>query len=294
VAYAVVTARRLRLSWEPPASDKIRALVVSAAPIAFNTLCVLLYVRASVLMVTAWSGTAAAGHFGAAFTFLQVLQVASGSLASVILPHFVQRESDGAASMKDRVEDATRIVLLGVVPVAATLALLAPEVVQIVYGPRFAPAAPALAVLAWAAIFMFLGSLHGTLLIALNAERTLAWLSPIAAAVSLSANAWLIGRAGIVGASWATLATEALVGIVCLFAVHRRLGAPRLQALVWPAASGGAVAVVLTAGPALPLPVRVSMAAAALAAGALGLRVVAGPRWHAMRPAAGPRGSARA
>lgn len=290
--YGWITARRFAIGWTAPDRAMLRTLAAAAAPIALNTLFVLVYFRASVLMVTAWSGVEAAGQFGAAFTFLQVLQVASGAFATVVLPYFV-RQQTGGTSIGPRVDAATRLLLLTIVPVAAALSLLAPEVVRLVYSARFDAAAPVLQVLAWASVFMFLGSLHGTLLIALDAERVLLWLGPLATVVSLTANALLIRRFGIVGAAWATLATEALVGVVCLLAVRDRIGSLRLRSLAWPVAIGAAVSAVLLSAPLPPLPVRALIAAAAAAAAALGLRVVAGPAWHTVWQAVTAKGSAR-
>ena len=290
--YLQATVRRLRLHWERPAPAAMRALVVSAAPIACNTLFVLLYFRANVLLLTAYAGTEAAGQFGAAFTFLQVLQVASGSLAAVLLPHFVQREADGAGALRTRIDTATRVLLAAVVPAAATLALLAPEIVQVVYSSRYAGAAPVLAVLSWAAVFMFMGSLHGSLLIALDRERVLFWLSLAAAVVSVTANLLLIGRFGVIGAGWVTVATEALVGLTCLILVRRRTGAPRLSSVAWPAAVAAAVAALVVAPPtALPLPVRGLAALGTVAAVLVWIRITAGPVWSVVWQALGARGS---
>jgi O-antigen/teichoic acid export membrane protein len=125
-----------------------------------------------------------------------------------------------------------------------------------------------------------MGSLHGTLLIALDGERTLFWLSLIAAAVSLLANVLLIPRFGIIGASWATVGTEALVGSSCLVLVHRRVGAPRARTLAWPTLLGVATVAVLALVPPLSLPLRLLVSLATIVGAAIGLRVDVRPLWH--------------
>jgi O-antigen/teichoic acid export membrane protein len=291
--YVGGVVRRLRIGWARPAPAMMRTLAAAAAPIAFNTLFVLLYFRANLLMVTAWAGLPAAGQFGAAFTFLQVLQVASASLASVVLPHFVHHDASGAGPIAPRVETITRLLLLAIVPVAAAMSLLAPEIVQVVYSSRYAPAIPALQILAWASVFMFAGSLHGTLLIALDAERALFWLSLGAVIGSVTANLLLIPRYGILGASWATVGTEALVGLTTMALVRRRIGVPRLQALAWPGVVGALVIAVQATTTALPLPARLMLAAGTALAAAVGFRRAAGPWWDSVWGALA-RGGARA
>ena len=210
----------------------------------------------------------------------------------MLLPHFVQREGEGAGALQTRIDTATRVLLAAVVPAAAALSLLAPEIVQLVYSNRYAGAAPALAVLAWAAVFMFMGSLHGSLLIALDDERALFWLSLAAAIVSVTANVLVIGRFGVIGAGWVTVATEALVGLTCLILVRRRTGAPRVSAVAWPAAIAAAAALlVVSPAAALPLAVRGLVVLGALAAVLTWIRVTAGPVWAGVWQALSPRGS---
>jgi O-antigen/teichoic acid export membrane protein len=288
--YAVGMVRRLGVRQHAPSWPAMRTLAASAAPIAFNTLFVLLYFRASILLIAAWAGPEAAGQFGAAFTFVQVLQVASGSLAAVLLPHFVDPAAE--RTTVDRIDAVTRVLLAGIVPVAAALSLLAPEVVGLVYSSRYAAAGPALAILGWAPVFMFLGSLHGTLLIALDAERTLFWLSLAAAVLSLSANAWLIPRYGLVGAGWATVGTEAFVGVSCLLLVRRRTGAPHLGPLAWPALLAAAAGAAAAGG--WPLAIRIAVTGAAFALAAVWLHYVGGSAWQQMMAALDPRRRARA
>ncbi len=290
--YAVAMVRRVGLRRHAPSWPAVRTLAASAAPVAFNTLFVLLYFRASVLLIGAWAGPAAAGQFGAAFTFVQVLQVASGSLAAVLLPHFAHPSAE--RNMAARIDTMTRVLLAGIVPASAALSLLAPEIVGLVYASRYAAAGPALAILGWAPVFMFLGSLHGTLLIALDAERMLFWLSLAAAVLSLSANAWLIPRYGLIGASWATVGTEAFVGVSCLLLVRRRAGAPHLRALVWPSLVAAAVAAGGATASRWPLAMRMAAAAVTIGLAAVWLHRVARPSWQAVLGGRGARGGAQA
>ena len=169
------------------------------------------YFRASVLFIARWVGPEAAGQFGAAFTFVQVLQVASGSLAAVLLPHFVRQAAGRAVA--GRIDTVTRLLLTGIVPVAAGLSLLAPEIVGVVYasgsGRRAGPhrSSPGRrSSCSW-------DRSHGSLLIALDAERALFWISLVAAALSLAANTWLIPRFGFGRPAGSTVGTEALCRI---------------------------------------------------------------------------------
>lgn len=257
--YAAAVARRGALHRVQVEWDVAKDLARSAWPIAVHTALVVLYFRINIVMLTSWAGPGAAGLFGVAFTFLQVLQVVSGSAAGVILPTLTARKMEGSDSVRSAVRTTTFYTLLFVLPTTVGMSLMAGDLVGVVYGSQYSGAVPALAVLVWANPFMFLGSLYGTLLIVLNAERSLIPLSAAALVVSGVANYLLVPSLGPVGAAWASVVTEGAVAAAAFWAVRSRLG--RI--------GGGAVML------------RPVMVAGAVAAALLGLRAASAP-WRAL------------
>lgn len=273
--YATAMARRLALRPTPVDWDVARGLVRSAWPIALNTVLVVLYLRINVVMLTSWTGAEAAGVFGAAFTFVQVLQVVSGTLAGVLLPTLTARKLQGHDQVLAAVRSATYYVLLFVLPATVGMSLLSGELVAFVYGAQYAGAASALSVLAWANPFMFLGSLYGTLLIVLDAERTLIPVSAAALAVSGAANYLFVPSFGPAGAAWASVLTELAVAMSVFWGARHRLGRIGVAAiLIRPVLVAGAVGAVLQATETANGPWRVLAAVAVFALGVLAAEVV--------------------
>jgi O-antigen/teichoic acid export membrane protein len=272
--YGIATVIRTAISWQPPSLALARDLAIRSAPLAVTTFLVLLYFRFSIIMLTSWGGSEAAGLFGAAFTFLQAMQVASASLAGVILPSLARRQLQAPAVLREPVRTVTYFLLLGVVPVAVLLSMMADDVMTLVYGSRYIAAAPALRVLAWASIFMFVGSLYGTLLVVLDRERSLVWVSAMATVVSLAANRVLIPELGLVGASWATVATEGTVAVTTMALVWRTLGGVGANVFTKPIAVGITLALTLTAVRGFDFPVRAAMAALSLGLSLLLLKAI--------------------
>lgn len=274
--YATAMTRRLVLRYTPVDWDVARGLVRSAWPIALNTVLVVLYLRINVVMLTSWTGAEAAGEFGAAFTFVQVLQVVSGTLAGVLLPTLTARKLQGHDQVLAAVRSATYYVLLFVLPATVGMSLLASELMTFVYGPQYAGAASVLAVLAWANPFMFLGSLYGTLLIVLDAERILIPVSAAALVVSGAANYLFVPAFGAAGAAWASVLTELTVALSVVWGARRLLG--RLDAtamLIRPFIVAGAVAFVLQGMGAASGPWRALAGVAVFAAGVLAAELFA-------------------
>jgi O-antigen/teichoic acid export membrane protein len=95
------------------------------------------------------------------------------------------------------------------IAVGAALALVAPWLVPLAFGPAFADVDELLAVLAICVPLRFLSSSVGSALLTVNhmRERVVAKLAATLVAVAL--NAWAIPRFGALGAAWATVVAEA-------------------------------------------------------------------------------------
>jgi O-antigen/teichoic acid export membrane protein len=122
----------------------------------------------------------------------------------------------------------------------------ASEFLQVVYGYQFDEAKNALRILVLANPFMFLGSIWGTALIVLNRQRRLIIAAAGAVLVSLTLNWTLILSFGYLGASWATVLTDAYIALVSYmllpswlrdFSFKRVLSKPILASL----AMGGSI-----------------------------------------------------
>ena len=93
--------------------------------------------------------------------------------------------------------------------IAASVAVLAGAVISFVYGPTYSEAGGFLAALACALFFLLPNAVLTQAAIAMNRERAYAFIATTAAIFNITLNVWLIPRHGAMGASWATVATEA-------------------------------------------------------------------------------------
>jgi len=102
------------------------------------------------------------------------------------------------------------------VPCALAIGLCAPALVDAVYGAKLSGAVDPLRLLAPAVVFLGLGSLASTLLMARRRARPVLWVSLTAVAVNVVLNFVLIPELGARGAAVAMLATEGLLALVAL------------------------------------------------------------------------------
>jgi O-antigen/teichoic acid export membrane protein len=186
-------------------SFKIRRLWGLTIPLFFFALSMRLFEKLDLFALTALGGTAAhAGQYGAAQNLSVVPGVFALSFSPLLLStltRLLRAGDEGQARWLAR--DALRAVLW-LLPFAALLAGSAGEVVVLLFGSAFLPAAPLLALLIFSAIALVMISVTTAILTA--GERP-GWTAILAVALLpgvIGAHMVLIPRLGPVGAALAT------------------------------------------------------------------------------------------
>ncbi len=211
------------------------------------------------LLLGSLVGASAVGLYGAAYKPVTAGLALPLTWFLAIYPALSRTWLESRSAFEATVARSLRLSALFAVPLAVGGLLLAAPVVRFLFGDSYAPAAPALAILAVSGATV---TLRGTYRMALQAAgrvREDLILAGAAAAANLVLNLALIPRFGIVGAASATVASELLWlgGLATRFRGATALG-PRL---VRPLAAGVLMGIVVWVGRPLPWP----------AAGALGV-----------------------
>src|SRR5262249_30903632 len=109
-------------------------------------------------------------------------------------------------------------------PMGVLVTLGAPWIVSILFGAEFSGTVPALRILIWSTVSLYLAIASGNLLISLGRERLNLMLNVAGAALNVSLNFWLIPAWGLLGAAWATTITFVfvLVGVTIVSLVALR------------------------------------------------------------------------
>jgi O-antigen/teichoic acid export membrane protein len=211
LTYGTTVIRRFPSAHPSWNLEVARSLLRASLPLAINTVLVVVYFRINAVMLSRMKGAEATAWFGAAFTFVQVLQVVSAAVAGVMLPLLARQFAQNREQFAVSFNRAFYYMMILAFPVVAGTYLLAAQVVVLVYGTQYESAAAALRVVIWASVFMFSGCLASTALVAARRQRGLVWTAALAVIVSLVLNWVLIRQFSYTGASWATLLTEGFV-----------------------------------------------------------------------------------
>jgi O-antigen/teichoic acid export membrane protein len=193
-----------------------------AAPLILSAFALRIFDKLDLVTLTLLGGTPEqAGHYGAAQNLSLLPALFALSFAPLLLSSLTRafRENDDAAGRRIGI-DAIRWVFL-LLPFAALAAGSAPELVALVFGPRFAPAGPLLPPLLFAAAALALVSVATSMLIAVGRPGLALALTAPLPGMAVCGYMVLIPRLGPMGAALVTLLGAVLTALALILAVHR-------------------------------------------------------------------------
>jgi len=197
-----------------PSPAAVAGLLRRLAPFAAAFLATTLYYRADVLLLARWRPPEEVGMFGAALRFMDVAQALALAGSGALLPRLAR----GGAARRGDVLRLARLFAAAAIPLAVVLFALRAPILQGLYGPGYAAAAPVLALLAPAVIPLAVNMFALGALAAADAMRATAVLYLAATALKVGLNLAAIPRFGAPGAAAVSLLSESAlaVGLVLL------------------------------------------------------------------------------
>ena len=229
------------INWE-----RSRELFTRGTRLVGFTLLGLVLFNADLIYLRFISGQAAAGYYAAAYTFIAFAANLSVTWAHSVLPALA-RSDTGGNQRNVTYETAMLLAYAVSLPVAVGGVLTAPELVQLVFGQDYAPAASALS---WLLLAVPISALREIAIAGLigtpGGERRLVRLNATSVAFNIAILLPVVPRFGLTGAAIVTVLTEILRTFLAFhFARLEGFRAPRLARFAKPALAAAAMAGVL-------------------------------------------------
>jgi PST family polysaccharide transporter len=275
----VLTRYRPRLRLERATA---RELLRYGLPASALELLAVVGGRLDIVVIGRELGDRVLGLYALAFRIPELLiESVSWAVSRVAFPALARERVRNESGLGAMTAEILRWQALYVGPVAATLAVLSPAVIVVLFGPPWREAAGVLSGIAVAAAIGSLTYPVGDALKATARQRTLVLLNvgflPVFAATII-----IVAPAGIVAVAWARVGTRVLFGCGIVVAASRTIGlrpwplavaaGPGLAAALGAGAGAGAVRLAWPAAAVGPL---LAGGLAAAAGAALALRVIA-------------------
>lgn len=221
----IVNIRMLSGKPDPFRVSFIRSLLKQTLPFALLAALMSIYTRIDAVMLKDMLGESEANEYAMGYRLLDALNMVAVLMAGILLPMFSARLGDSAFLKKLSTLSARLLVLPALL--IACLALLHGEwIIRFMYPLKWtADAALCFGILMTCFIPIALIYIYGTLLTAAKTLRFLNVLAFCCVLLNLILNLLLIPGHGIRGAAVATLITQSIFAIGCLFNSQRRLKA---------------------------------------------------------------------
>jgi O-antigen/teichoic acid export membrane protein len=227
IAYAMVAKKygrpQLHLSW-----SAMTHTLHEAVPYALFTLLRQISTRVDVVLLGFFLSESASGIYNVAYRIIFFMMILSHFTGLALFPLASRLYVNSKEKLAYLYQTALNLVVLIGLPAAAGIWLVAPALIDLIYGDGFAESALILRYLAWLVFLAFMKGVLGVFLTACDrqAERTKGQWT--AAWINVIANALLIPTIGVKGAAIATLLSESALVMIFMLRLKSVIGWPHI------------------------------------------------------------------
>jgi O-antigen/teichoic acid export membrane protein len=210
-------------------------------PFALTFVLTILYFRIDQPLIYVIRSEYESALYGAAYKPIESLLFVPITFLSVVFPVLAVYHRERPKEMIEAVNRFYKALFLMGCPTAIGIFVLAHPLTPLLLGHDFTRSEPALRVLALA---LGIGFVNNAFIGALNAsdrQASFTWAAAWSLVANLALNLTLIPLFGYQGASWATVATELVLGIAGWILVRRHVGRVPVVALSWRVLAAGLV-----------------------------------------------------
>ncbi|MBI2664047.1 flippase [Candidatus Woesearchaeota archaeon] len=186
-------------------------------PFWFSSLFVAIYFRIDTVMLTFMQGSAATGLYNASYRLLDALYFIPSAIIGAVFPAMSRLYVSGMANLRVLYRKVFYYLFALALPMGVGVTLLAERLTFFIFGAEFSGSHVALQILIWALVAIFLSSLTGFLMNAINKQLTFTLITAAAAFINVALNLVFIPLWSFIGAAFTTVITEFFVLIALLY-----------------------------------------------------------------------------
>lgn len=203
----------------------VKELLKKTIPFALLAALMSLYTRIDAVMIKDILGDGEADRYAMGYRLLDALNMVAVLLSGILLPMFSARLKDHK-QIRKLSSMGMRVLVLPSIVLVCLGVIYGPEIMHLMYPAKAdMKTAETFSVLLACFLPISVVYIYGTLLTANRSLRFLNFLAAFSVIVNLILNRVFIVEYGILGAAWATLFTQSIFAMGCLFNAQRRLEA---------------------------------------------------------------------
>ena len=186
-------------------------MVKAAYPFFLSYAFLMVSFKIDVVMLSLMHTDAVIGWYSASYKILEGLNIIPTAVVVAAFPVFARLYKNSKTELNKLYTQVTRFLLIIGLPIAVGATLLAPQIIDALYGVGYANSALPLKILVWAELFVFIRYVASNMLNATDQQKNNLRVVAAGAAANIILNLMLIPGYAEVGASYATLTTELLM-----------------------------------------------------------------------------------
>ena len=186
-------------------------LIRLALPLGIAAFATAVYYSADSLLLGLTRSSGEVGIYAAAYRIVLAGLALPVIVHGVALPVIAKTLDTDPEATHRVVRGLSGWLMLMAFPAAAAVTLLAPGLIELIYGEPFAPSAIPLAILVWSLVTVSANVPFAVLVLASRRDRAYLGVTVLGALVNVTLNLFLIPAYGYVGAAFTTLAAEITV-----------------------------------------------------------------------------------
>ncbi len=204
VGWSWHNAKKLGVVILKPQAMHFSALAKQALPFAIAGISVKVYSYVDSLMLQAYQGATAVGYYAAAYKMTYAMQFLPLTFSAALYPALASAFSEyDEKKLKSEFNGALKLMAAIAFPIAAGLSALAPRFMPLLYGSKYMASIPAMEVLPWVLIPIFLDFPVGALMNGSHRAHLKTMVQVSTMVINVILNAILVPMYGPVGAAWA-------------------------------------------------------------------------------------------
>ncbi len=196
-------SRAWRFNWV-----RAKELLSQSWPLIISGFVIMIYMRIDQVMLGQMRDSAEVGVYSAAVKVAELWYFIPGSVVQSVFPKVVKIKDNDEKVYYERLQQLFNFMAWISYAVAIPMTFFSHQIVWLLYGPKYADAAPSLAVLVWAGLFVSLGLARGPWLITEGLMKYSAGTTAVGAVINMIFNFLLIPKYGGLGAGIATVIAQ--------------------------------------------------------------------------------------
>lgn len=211
-------------------SSLIKSILYASWPIGMLSLMTATMLNTDTIMIGWFRDMTDVGYYSAGQRIAQIIFMVPALLTTALFPSFAKLASD-TERFKKAIEKSLVTLLMIAIPMAIGGALLAKDIMYLVYGDQYLAGSLSFAIMCLTIISGFMAPVLGNAIFALNKEKKLFTYIILGISGNLLFNLLLIPRFGIAGSALSTLINQTIITIYLSrklkkevpFSLHKKL-----------------------------------------------------------------------